>query len=53
MKLTNFNVIDYVLLSLNASSLVFGSYFSTKTYVVGTQNNRLNETVILSTQNIC
>ena len=29
------------------------SYFSTKTYVVGTQNNRLSETVLLSTQNIC
>ena len=28
------------------------SYFSTKTYVVGTQKNRLNETVLLSTQNI-
>ena len=28
-------------------------YFSTKTYVVGTQKNGLNETVILSTQNIC
>ena len=27
--------------------------FSTKTYVVGTQKNRLNETVLLSTQNIC
>ena len=27
------------------------SYFSTKTYVVGTQKNRLNETVLLSTQN--
>ena len=26
--------------------------FSTKTYVVGTQKNRLNETVLLSTQNI-
>ena len=25
------------------------SYFSTKTYVVGTQKNRLNETVLLST----
>ena len=24
-----------------------------ETYVVGTQNNRLNETVLLSTQNIC
>ena len=29
------------------------SYFSTKTYVVGTQKNRLNETILLSTQNIC
>ena len=29
------------------------SYFSTKTYVVGTQKNRLNETVLLSTKNIC
>ena len=29
------------------------SYFSTKTYVVGTQKNRLNETVLLNTQNIC
>ena len=29
------------------------SYFSTKTYVVGTQKNRLNKMVLLSTQNIC
>ena len=29
------------------------SYFSTKTYVVGTQKNRLKETVLLSAQNIC
>ena len=29
------------------------SYSSTETYVVGTQKNRLNETVLLSTQNIC
>ena len=28
------------------------SYFLTKTYVVGTQKNRLNETVLLSTQNM-
>ena len=27
--------------------------FSTKTYVVGTQKNHLNKTVLLSTQNIC
>ena len=29
------------------------SYFSTKTYVVGTQKNRLNDTVVLSAQNRC
>ena len=29
------------------------SYFSIKTYDVGAQKNRLNETVLLSTQNIC
>ena len=29
------------------------SYFSTKTCVMGTQKNRLNETVLLSTQNTC
>ena len=29
------------------------SYFSTKTYAVGTQKNRLNETILLSTENIC
>ena len=28
-------------------------YFSTKTYFAGTQKNRLIETVLLSTQNIC
>ena len=28
-------------------------YFSSKTYVVGTQKNRRNETVLLSTQNTC
>ena len=32
---------------------IFFSYFSTKAYVVGTQKNRLNEMVLLSTQNIC
>ena len=26
-------------------------YFSTKTYVVGAQKNRLNETVLLNTKN--
>ena len=29
------------------------SYFSTKTYVVGTQKNHLDETVLLNTQNTC
>ena len=29
------------------------SYFTTKTYVVGTQKNRLDETVLLGTQNTC
>ena len=29
------------------------SYFSTDTYVVGTQKNRLDETVLLSTHNTC
>ena len=29
------------------------SYFPIKTYVVGAQKNRLNETVLLSPQNIC
>ena len=28
------------------------SYFLAKTYIVGTQKNHLNETVLLSTQNI-
>ena len=28
-------------------------YFSTKTYVVSTQKNRLDETVLFSTQNKC
>ena len=28
-------------------------YFSSKIYVVGTRKNRLNETVLLSTQNTC
>ena len=27
------------------------SYFSAKTYVVGTKKNRLNDTIFLSTQN--
>ena len=33
-------------------NLKFILYFSTKAYVVGAQNNHLNETVLFSTQNI-
>ena len=29
------------------------SYFSTKTYVVCTQKNRLDKTILLGTQNTC
>ena len=29
------------------------SHFLTKTFVLGIQKNRLNETVLLSSQNIC
>ena len=35
--------------ALFKSALLNFSYFSTKTYVVGTHKNRLNETVLLST----
>ena len=41
---------------IRAWECVTGKYFSsfsTKTYVVGTQKNRLDETVLLSIQNIC
>ena len=37
----------------NAYLKIIFSYFMTKTYVVGTQKNRLNETFLLSTQNTC
>ena len=32
---------------------VLFSYFSIKTYVVGSQKNNFNETILLSTQNTC
>ena len=55
LKSPNFNL-EYCLSGLKLrernENLSF-SYFSTKTYDVGTQKNRLNETVLLSTQNIC
>ena len=36
-----------------AERTCYTTYFSTKTYVVGTQKNRLNETVLLAPKNIC
>ena len=41
----------YVIQARNWKNIL--SYFSTKTYVVGTHKNRLNETVLMSTQNRC
>ena len=51
----NFNYTQDLLRTLvkSAYQKIIFSYFSTKTYVVGTQKNLLNETVLLSTQNIC
>ena len=43
----------YLIVSIpDLCGLSYFSYFSTKTYVVATQKNCLNETVLLSTQNI-
>ena len=39
--------------STGTFNLEYVSCFSTKIYVVGTQKNRPNETVLLSNQNIC
>ena len=50
---------DLCILGIYDRSLVKGAYplkyfyFSTKIYVVGALKNRLNETVLLSTQNMC
>ena len=32
---------------------IVGNYMSWLNYVMGTEKNRLNETVLLSTQNLC
>ena len=54
---SDLSILIYGLMSLRTlvkstyQKIIF-SYFSTKTYVVGTQKNRLNESVLLSTQNI-
>ena len=47
-KLATFSIIGPEYMVKN-----YFSYFSSETYVVGTQKNRLNETVLLNTQNIC
>ena len=39
--------------SLECVKKIYFFKIPTKTYVVGTQKNRLNETVLLSAQNIC
>ena len=46
------SLVDCAGLQIRVHNWKLFSYFSTKTYVVGTQKNRLNEMVLLSTQNI-
>ena len=56
MNEIQFNFLNHILLLSGLQIRVcieFFFYFSIKTYVVGTQKNRLNEAVILSTQNTC
>ena len=60
LSVTVYNVlpsfIQYIVFSgLQIRSVTenYYSYFSTKTYVVGTQKSPLDETVLLSTQNTC
>ena len=43
----------FTIINRSGFQLKVFSYSSTKIYVVGTQKNRLNETVLLSTLNIC
>ena len=54
MSEIQFNFLNHILLLLLFSGLqirvhIEKTFFSSKTYVVGTQKNRLNETVLLST----
>ena len=49
MQTVQFSLAD---LDKYAYQNIIFSYFSSKTYVVGNQKNRLNETVLLSTKNI-
>ena len=58
MSEIQFNFLNHILLLLILSGLqirvcIEKLFFSSKTYVVGTQKKRLNETVLLSTQNTC
>ena len=50
-----FTLIDTILRPLVKSAYLKNNFLISqpKRYVVGTQKNRLNETVLLSTQNIC
>ena len=61
---TNMHILTIVLLNLHIShrlrytkivslKMLIFSYPSVLTYVLGAQKNRLNETVLLSTYNIC
>ena len=45
------NMVRYDGQDISANYKSYFSYFSTQTYVVGTQKNRLNETVHLSVKN--
>ena len=51
-KIRRSKVTDYAALIAKCVTENYFSYFSTKTYVVGTQKTRLNETVLLSTKNM-
>ena len=62
MSEIQFNFLNHILLLLLLLFVLSGLqirvcigklFFSPKTYVVGAQKNRLNETVLLSTQNTC
>ena len=53
IRITRLAVPPVQALSLESIAEKQFSYFLIKAYVVGTQKNRLNETVPLSTQNLC
>ena len=48
-----FNIFQGTSLQIRVCTGKLFSLFLIQTYVVGTQKNRLNEMVLLSTQNIC